>query len=89
MLSSYRSDPLGRRGGGGGSKAKCMSDEVPLLDRRHHPTNRSVIDVKTKDHGNVCSVTVISSDGRSNVWGSGHHRSMSAINLATSISGRP
>jgi hypothetical protein len=36
-----------------GSKANRMSDGVPPLGRRHHPTNRSAIDGKTKDHGDV------------------------------------
>jgi hypothetical protein len=36
-----------------------------------------------------CSVTMISLDGRWNVWVSGRHWSTSAINAATSISGRP
>jgi hypothetical protein len=36
-----------------------------------------------------CSVTVISLDGRWNMWVSGRYQSTSAINAATSISGRP
>jgi hypothetical protein len=36
--------------GGGGSKANRLSDGVPPPGRRHHPTNRSVVDGKTKDH---------------------------------------
>jgi hypothetical protein len=37
----------------GGSKANRLSDGVPPPGRRHHPTNRSAIDGKTKDHGNI------------------------------------
>jgi hypothetical protein len=40
-------------GGGGSSKANSLSDGVPPPSRRHHPTNRSVIDGKTKDHGDI------------------------------------
>jgi hypothetical protein len=37
----------------GGSKANQLSNGVPPPGRRHHPTNRSVIHGKTKDHGDV------------------------------------
>jgi hypothetical protein len=37
----------------GESKANRLSDGVPPLGRSHHPTNRSAIDGKTKDHGDV------------------------------------
>jgi hypothetical protein len=37
----------------GGSKANRLSDGVPPPGRRHHPTNRSAIDGKTKDHSDV------------------------------------
>jgi hypothetical protein len=36
-----------------GSKANRMSDGVPPPDRRHHPTNQSAVDGKTKDHDDV------------------------------------
>jgi hypothetical protein len=37
----------------GGSKVNGLSDGVPPPGRRHHPTNRSTVDGKTKDHGDV------------------------------------
>jgi hypothetical protein len=37
----------------GRSKANGLSDGVPPPGRRQHPTNRSVIDGKTKDHDDV------------------------------------
>jgi hypothetical protein len=36
-----------------GSKANGLFDGVPLPGRRHHLTNRSVVDGKTKDHGDI------------------------------------
>jgi hypothetical protein len=36
-----------------GSKANHLSNGVPPPGRRHHPTNRSVIDWKTKEHGDI------------------------------------
>jgi hypothetical protein len=38
---------------GRGPKANRLSDGVPPLGRRHHPTNRSVVDGKTKDHDDI------------------------------------
>jgi hypothetical protein len=37
----------------GGSKANRLSNGVPPPGRRHHPTNRSAIDRKIKDHGDI------------------------------------
>jgi hypothetical protein len=37
----------------GGSKANRLSNGVPPPGRRHHPTNRSAVDGKTKDHDEV------------------------------------
>jgi hypothetical protein len=37
----------------GGLNVDSFSDRVPSLGRRHRPTNRSVVDGKTKDHGDV------------------------------------
>jgi hypothetical protein len=36
-----------------GSNANGLSNGVPPPGKRHHPTNRSAIDGKTKDHGDV------------------------------------
>jgi hypothetical protein len=36
-----------------GSKANRLFDGVPPPGRRHQPTNRSVIDGKTEDHGDL------------------------------------
>jgi hypothetical protein len=33
--------------------ADSLSDGVPPPGGRHHPTNRSTVDGKTKDHGNI------------------------------------
>jgi hypothetical protein len=35
------------------SKSNHLSDGVPPPGRRHHPTNRSTVDGKTKNHGDV------------------------------------
>jgi hypothetical protein len=37
----------------GSSKANGLRDGVPQPGRRHHPTNRSAVNGKTKDHGDV------------------------------------
>jgi hypothetical protein len=37
----------------GRSKANGLRDGVPQPGRRHHPTNRSAVNGKTKDHGDI------------------------------------
>jgi hypothetical protein len=39
--------------GGGGGNADGLSDRVPPPGGRHHPTNRSAVDRKTKDHDDI------------------------------------
>jgi hypothetical protein len=41
------------RGDVGGLNADSLFDGVPPPDGRHHPTNSSVIDEKTKDHDDI------------------------------------
>jgi hypothetical protein len=37
----------------GGLNADSLSDGIPPPDGRYHPTNRSAVDGKTKDHSDV------------------------------------
>jgi hypothetical protein len=72
-----------------GSKANHLSDGVPPPDKRRHPTNRSAVDRKTKDHDNILQRHHNLARWKVERVVSRCHQSMSVVNAAASTSGRP
>jgi hypothetical protein len=88
-VNAYRILVLLLYGNIGGSKVDSSPDRVPPPAWSHRPRNQRVVDGKTKDHGDVLQLTMVSPYERWNMWVFGRHRSTSVINAAESIIASP